>query len=105
MSGALVDARAALEALDRLSKSEKNELLVPIGGGILLRVDSPPIDKLVVSVGASVAIEKTGESAKAFLQSRKQELEKAVTSLEQQRKEIGSRLEVGRATLQRMSEG
>ena len=104
MSAGILEARAALEALDGLSKSEKTDLLVPIGGGALLSVNTPPIEKLIVSVGAGVAIEKDLISAKAFLTSRRQELEKAVSALEGQRKEIGSRLEAEKVALQRMTQ-
>jgi prefoldin alpha subunit len=103
VSAALLDARAALEALDTLSKSQKNELLVPVGAGTLIFATAESLDRIIVSVGAGVAIEKSPESAKNFLQARRQDLEKAVTSLESQRKEIGSRLEVGRATIQRIT--
>ena len=103
VSGALLDTRAALETLDVLSKSEKSDLLVPVGAGTLIFATAEPLDKIIVSVGAGVAIEKSRESAKSFLQARRQDLEKANTSLEAQRKEIGSRLEVGRATIQRVT--
>jgi prefoldin alpha subunit len=103
VSAALLDTRSALEALDILSKSQKNELLVPVGAGTLIFASSEALDRIIVSVGAGVAIEKNLESAKTFLQARRQELEKAITSLESQRKEIGSRLEVGRATIQRIT--
>jgi prefoldin alpha subunit len=104
MSAGIADARSALEAFDGLSKSEKSELLVPIGGGALLKVTSPPLEKLIIVVGAGVAVEKDLESARAFLNSRKQELERAITNLEAQRKEIGSRLEVERSSLQKLTE-
>jgi prefoldin alpha subunit len=104
VSAGLIDTRAALEALDALPLSDNAEVLVPIGGGTLVSMASPPIKSVVVSVGAGVALEKTRDQAKEFLQSRRSELEKAVSALEQQRKEIGSRLEVGRATLQRIAD-
>jgi prefoldin alpha subunit len=104
VSAALIDTRAALEALDALSKSNQQEILVPVGGGTLIFATAGSLDKMIVSVGAGVAIEKNLESAKSFLQSRRQDLEKGVTSLENQRKEIGSRLDVGRATIQRITE-
>lgn len=104
VSAALIDTRAALEALEALPISENAELLVPIGGGTLIPVDAPPVKSVVVSIGAGVALEKDRDSAKAYMQARRSELEKAVTTLEQQRKEIGSRLEVGRSTLQRIAD-
>ncbi len=104
VSGALIDTRAALEALEALPLADSADLLIPIGGGTLIPVQAPPIKNVVVSVGAGVAIEKNRDSAKEYLQARRSELEKAVTNLEQQRKEIGSRLEVGRATIQRIAD-
>ncbi len=104
VSSALLDTRAALEALEVLSKSGNSELLVPVGGGTLIFATAGSLDKLIVSVGAGVAIEKNLESARSFLQVRRQDLEKAINSLESQRKEIGSRLNVGRATIQRITE-
>jgi prefoldin alpha subunit len=104
VSAALLDTRAALDALEVLSKSENNELLVPVGGGTLIFASAASLKKMIVSVGAGVAIEKDLESARSFLQLRRQELEKAISSLENQRKEIGSRLEVGRSTIQRITE-
>ena len=58
---------------------------------------------LILSVGAGVAVEKDLNSCKAFLQAREKELEKAISALEQQRREIGSRLDSGRAVLQRIT--
>ncbi|MHB1908072.1 MAG: prefoldin subunit alpha [Nitrososphaerales archaeon] len=104
VSAVLVETRAALESYNELSKNETNELLVPIGSGSLIKATCGKIDKVVVSVGAGVAIEKAGSDAKAFLESRLKDLEKSGASLEQQRQEIASRLEVGRQTLQRITE-
>ncbi|HKW05447.1 MAG TPA: prefoldin subunit alpha [Nitrososphaerales archaeon] len=104
LSAAIIEARAALDALDTLSKSEKTELLVPIGGGTLLPVEAPPLQKLVLSVGAGVAVEKDVTAAKSFLTIRMQEQEKGLTALELQRKEIGSRLQAQRNALQKLAQ-
>ncbi len=103
-SAALLDSRSATEALNVLSTSSPNEMLVPIGGGLLLTVTAPPARKFIVNIGAGVATEKSFDSAKIFLHSRESELEKAVTNLEQQRREVGSRLEAGRSALNQMSQ-
>jgi len=81
----------------------KNDLLIPIGGGLLLPVSDVEGKRLILSVGAGVAIEKDLDSSKAFLQAREKELERAASALEQQRREIGSRLESSRAVLQRLT--
>jgi prefoldin alpha subunit len=102
-SAGLSDFRAAIQAVDALMQSEKSELLIPIGGGLLLPVSDVEGKRLILSVGAGVAIEKNLDSAKAFLQAREKELERAATALEQQRREIGNRLESSRAVLQRLT--
>jgi prefoldin alpha subunit len=102
-SAGLSDFRAAIQAVDALSQSPKTDLLIPIGGGLLLPVSDVEAKRLILSVGAGVAIEKDLDSSKAFLQAREKELERAASALEQQRREIGSRLESSRAVLQRLT--
>jgi prefoldin alpha subunit len=97
------DFRAAIQAVDALIQNPKSDLLVPIGGGLLLPVNEVSAKSLVLSVGAGVAIEKDLDSCKAFLMAREKELERALSALEQQRREIGSRLESGRAVLQKIT--
>ncbi|HZW55148.1 MAG TPA: prefoldin subunit alpha [Nitrososphaerales archaeon] len=102
-SAALSDTRSALEALSGLVQNPKSEVLLPIGGGLLLSAKDLEVRKLIVSVGAGVAIERDIESAKLFLQAREKELDKAISTLDQQRREISSRLESGRAALQQLT--
>ncbi len=102
-SAGLSDIRSAILAVDGLAKNQKSDMLVPIGGGLLLPIGSVEAKRVVMSVGAGVAIEKDLDSARAYLQAREKELEKAVQALDQQRREIGSRLETGRAVLQQVT--
>ena len=102
-SNGLTEFRAAIQAVDALNQGQKSDLLIPIGGGLLLPVSEVETKRLILSVGAGVAIEKDMDSTKSFLQAREKELERAVDALEQQRKEIGSRLESGKAVLQQLT--
>jgi prefoldin alpha subunit len=102
-SVALNDARSALDALTGLSKNPKNEVLLPIGGGLLVPAKDLDVTKVVVSVGAGTAIEKNVQSATQYLEAREKELQNALTSLDKQRREIGSRIEAGRAALQEIT--
>ena len=102
-SAALSETHSAIQAIDGLDQNPKAELLVPIGGGLLLPTTNSEVKTVILNVGAGVAIEKDFNSAKAFLQTHEKDLEKAMSSLEQQRREIGSRLEAGRSILQRLT--
>ena len=50
-----------------------------------------------------MAIEKDLESAKAFLQAREKEYDAGLNTLDQQRREISSRLDAGRNLLRQIT--
>ncbi len=95
--------RSAIQSIDGLAQNANGDFLIPIGGGLLLPASNLDSKKLILSVGAGVAIEKDLDSAKTFLQAREKEYEIALNSLEQQRREVGSRLEAGRNLLQQIT--
>ncbi len=97
------DMRSAIQSIDGLAQNANGDFLIPIGGGLLLPASNLDSKKLILSVGAGVAIEKDLDSAKTFLQAREKEYEIALNSLEQQRREVGSRLEAGRNLLQQIT--
>jgi prefoldin alpha subunit len=99
---ALLENRAALEAIKGLTDQKPTEALLQIGAGVLVRSSPPSVDRVLVSVGANVVIEKTREEATAYLEARAKEVEQSVISLLNQRNEIAERLESDRQTLQTM---
>ena len=102
-SAALSDMRSAVQSIDGLAQNSSGDFLLPIGAGLLLPASNLDSKKLILSVGAGVAIEKDFDSAKAFLMAREKELEIAINSLEQQRREVSSRLDAGKDLLQRIT--
>ena len=102
-SNALSETRSAIDAVDGLAKNPKSEVLLPIGAGILLPLKEVEAKKYLISVGAGVAIEKDVPSVRAFLATRQKEIQQAVTALEQQRREIGTRLDAGKSALQQIT--
>ena len=99
---ALLETRSALDALNGLGPDPKDEVLLQIGGGAMLRSSPPATEKVLVNVGSNVVIEKAREEAVALLDSRSREVEKTVMSLISQRNEIAERLESDRQLLQTM---
>ena len=97
------DMRSAIQSIDGLAKNSNGDFLIPIGGGLLLPASNLDPKKIILSVGAGVAIEKDLDSAKAFLQTRVKEFEAGLNTLDQQRREISSRLEAGRNLLQQIT--
>ena len=99
---ALLESRAALDAINGLSSQPAEEILTQIGGGALLRSPPPSIEMVLVSVGSGVVIEKPRNEAVALLEERTRELEKTIVSLVGQRNEIAERLNSDRQALNAM---
>jgi prefoldin alpha subunit len=97
---ALVESRAALDAIKGLGEGKVTEVLTQIGGGAMVRSPPPTAEKVFVNVGANVVIEKSREEAVAMLESRSRDVEASVLSIQSQRNEIAERLEVDRQYLQ-----
>ncbi|MGQ9469511.1 MAG: prefoldin subunit alpha [Nitrososphaerales archaeon] len=99
LTRAIMDGRAALEAIRGFSSNEISDLLVPIGGGVFMEASAKPPDKFIVSVGANVMIEKTKDGTIIFLEERIKEIENAVSNLESQKAELEKMIDSNRATI------
>jgi prefoldin alpha subunit len=83
-----------------LSASPSEEVLIPVGGGVLLRASPPKTDKVLLNIGANVVLEKTREEAVKFIESRVGELEGDIEAVASQRSQIAQRLDSDRRALQ-----
>jgi prefoldin alpha subunit len=93
VNAALTELRVANMTLDGLGKEKKEApLVIPIGGGSFIEATLRGTDKIIVGVGAGVAIEKTIKAAKENLGNRLSNLEKAKTSLQQQLTQVIDRI-------------
>jgi prefoldin alpha subunit len=96
---ALMENRAALDTLNGLGDKPTEEVLMQIGGGAMLRSPPPSTDKVLVSVGANIVIEKPKAEATAILEGRSRDAEKTVISIAGQRNELAQRLNSDRQAL------
>ncbi len=96
----LIESRSSLETIKGIASASADEVLVPIGAGVLLRGSPPKADKVLLSIGANVVVEKTKEEAEKTLEARAKEIEENIITLLSQRNQIAQRLEVDRRTLQ-----
>jgi len=85
--------KASLASMTALKDAKSAELLVPIGGGTRLPVTFTGGGKVVVDVGAGVALEKSPEDAISFLNSRIKELEDTLGKVASQKREVADRLQ------------
>jgi prefoldin alpha subunit len=104
VNAALTEFRVANMALEGLGKEKKDaSLFVPIGGGSYIKAKLESADKMIVGIGANVAVEKTIKVAKENMSKRIADLEKTRTSLQQQITQVIGRIQDNRSQLQELS--
>lgn len=96
----LIESRASLETIKEMSSASTDEVLIPVGAGILLRASPPKVDKVLAGIGADIVLEKSREEAEKMLEDRAKELEETIVTVLSQRSQIAQRLELDRRALQ-----
>lgn len=101
LNAAMTDLSYANITLDGVEKEkEESELLVPIGGGSYVKTKLANVDKVIVSLGAGVSVEKPLAEAKTLIKERLDELQKSAVAAQQQFSQIAERINVGRNRLE-----
>ena len=96
----LIESRASLDTINGIGSAVTDEVLVPIGAGIMLRGSPPKADKVLVSIGANVVVEKSKDQAVKIMEGRAKNIEENIIAILSQRNQIAQRLEADRRTLQ-----
>ncbi len=87
------EARLASSTIQGISGESEVESLMPVGIGVYVKTNVPPIKKLLVNLGAGVTVEKSREDTLNYVEARIKEYEVAARQLEAQRQEISMRME------------
>jgi prefoldin alpha subunit len=94
--GVLREATAAIESMKSLSQKPESETLVPIGIGTYVPTKISSDSKIVLSIGAGVAVEKDFPSAINYLEAHIKEIEVALQDNAAKKQDAAARLEQGR---------
>jgi prefoldin alpha subunit len=98
INAAITDLTYANMTLEGIEKEKEDaELLVPIGGSSYIKAKLASTDNVIVGLGAAVSVEKTLQEAKAIVKERLGELEKTMTSAQQQFAQVAQRINAGRS--------
>jgi len=81
MVSKIIELQSTLQSIDELDKSE-GEILFPIGGEAYRTAKIIDKNKLIVDVGANVALEKTTEEGKDLIIKRKGEIEGLINQIQ-----------------------
>jgi len=103
-NAAITELRVSSITLEGLEKEKKGaQLFVPIGGGSYAKAKLESTKNVVVGIGADVAVEKTVKEAKADLEARIAEMDKAREMLGQQFKQVVDRIQQNRAKMEEVT--
>jgi prefoldin alpha subunit len=92
LTSKFVEAQSTIQSIDEMGKGE-NGILFPIGSETYVVGDVKDRGKIVVEIGANIALEKTPGEAKLMLEKRKAEIEGALNTVQSNIIEISNRME------------
>ncbi len=103
-NSAITELRVSSMTLEGLEKEKKGaQLFVPIGGGSYVKAKLETSKKVVVGIGADVAVEKTVKEAKVELEARIAELERTREALGQQFNQVVGRIQENRNIMEEVT--
>jgi prefoldin alpha subunit len=89
----LEEAKLASSAVQEVQSETEVESYVPVGVGVHMKVSVPPVKKLLISIGAGVAVERSREDTINYIESRLKEFEIALKQLTGQKQQVSLRME------------
>ena len=96
------EASSAIQSLKTIDTKTDNETLVPVGLGTFIKTKTVPNEKLILNIGAGIAIEKDKDSAINFLELRLKEMQVALQETSNQKQQISANLEQGKQQMEQM---
>ena len=98
----LKEAVASVESINALKETPDSKTLVPMGMGTFVKTKISSKDKIILNVGAGVAIEKSSEDAVNYLESRIKEIEVALRETSMKKQETATTLEQGKQEINKI---
>ena len=98
----LREASSAIESIKSLNQKSESDTLIPIGMGTYVPTKISSTNKIVLNVGAGVAVEKDFPSAINYLEARIKEIEIALQDNSAKKQDAAARLEQGREQINQL---
>ncbi len=98
----LREAISAIESMKSLHQKPNSDTLVPIGMGTYVQTKISSNDKIVLNIGAGIAVEKTYDSTINYLEARIKEIEVVLQDTSAKKQEAIARLEQGKEQMNQL---
>ena len=96
------EASAAIESIKSLNSKPESDTLIPIGMGTYIPTKISSNNKIILNIGAGVAVEKDFPSAINYLEARIKEIEVALQDTTAKKQDAAARLEQGREQINQL---
>ena len=96
------EASTAIQSLKTIDNKADTETLVPLGLGTFVKTKTVPNKKLILHIGAGIAVEKDKDSTINFLELRLKEMQVALQETSNQKQQIAASLEQGKQQMQQL---
>ena len=96
------EASSAVISVKAIDNKADSETLVPMGLGTFVKTKLIPNQKLILNVGAGIAIEKDQNYAINFLESRLKEFQVALQDIDGQKQQVSASLEQGKQQMNQL---
>ena len=100
---ALREAASAVESIKAIKEEPDSETLVPVGLGAYLQGKIPSNGKILVNIGADVAVEKDADSAINYLEARIKEIQVILQDVFAKKQDAAARLDQGREQMNQLA--
>jgi len=100
----LREATASIESIQSLGKNPESETLVPIGMGTYVPTKISSSSKIVMKIGAEIAVKKDFPSAIKNLEERIKEIKVDLQDTDAKKQDASSRFEQGKAQMNKMKQ-
>jgi len=104
INATITEVQLGISTLEGIRAEKSGQsILVPIGGGSYVRAKLDDSEKLIVGIGADIAVEKSVPYAKEDFQTRILELEQARMTLKKQLDEISTNISIIQREAQKLA--
>lgn len=98
----LREAISAIESIKALREKPDSDSLVPIGMGTYVQTKISSANKIILNMGAGIAMEKTYDSSINYLEARIKEIEVAIQDTTARKQDAMARLEQGKEQMNQL---
>jgi len=98
----LMEIEQTEQAIEELKKSKGNDILVPLGSSLFLPGKIDKKEKLVIGIGADVALEKDVSEARKILEKRRKILEDGLENVQKNMLQIANQMRILEPEIQKM---